>query len=418
MTQFRDWHFADSTVVMHTELNQEIYSESPEQTESFSRELILVVDDLPDMRKMIGNILTKEHYRVVTASDGSNGIKAAKEHNPKLIICDWMMPRVTGPEMIIKIKADPELSSIPIILVTAKSDEESRMKGIEIGADGYLGKPFEARELVSMMQNLLNLKQKEQVYSQELQLAANLQNSVHLELSGDYHGIKISSFYKSCSEVGGDFMVVNEVNDKSLFIGQCDLCGHGPQASLLSFYLRGVLDSIFDTLPDQNMEPELLLQYVIRKMDYQLREKIGDSKFATFFFIFLDKVKKRIYYQSGGHPPGILRHPSGQYQIIQGSSLPLGLYDLLEDEDLSGPEIHNLELPEKFLLLITTDSVYELKGSKFFAPIVGPEKFVQLTKQYIEQTEKPDAEDYAKYFLEITGNSRYDDDCSVLFISG
>ena len=121
------------------------------------------------MRELIAGSLQRHQYGVVTAANGRLGLKAARHHTPDLIVTDWMMPEMSGPEMIKQLKSDPAYAAIPIILLTAKSDEESKLIGTEIGADGFLGKPFNEQELTSLVRNLVQLKSREK----ELQLAHN-----------------------------------------------------------------------------------------------------------------------------------------------------------------------------------------------------------------------------------------------------
>ena len=138
-------------------------------------ELILIVDDLADMRDLIGNVLIKHNYRTAYAADGAQGIKKARELIPNLIITDWMMPEVSGPELITTIKNERHLSSIPTILLTAKTDEVSKIEGTEVGADAFLGKPFNERELSSIVRNLLMLKSHErEVVSLNTKLTENV----------------------------------------------------------------------------------------------------------------------------------------------------------------------------------------------------------------------------------------------------
>ena len=123
--------------------------------------LVLVVDDLADMRTLIGGALESVGYRVVTATNGEQGLAVARRLRPDLVITDWMMPVMHGPALIKHLQNDPATSSTPVILLTAKSDEESRLIGTEIGADAFLGKPFVQQELLSIARNLLHLKQRE-----------------------------------------------------------------------------------------------------------------------------------------------------------------------------------------------------------------------------------------------------------------
>ena len=124
-------------------------------------ELVLVVDDNPDMRAYVSTILRANGYQVQTARNGAEGFTIAKELLPNLIVTDLMMPVVTGLEMIQTIRLEETLKGIPIILLTAKVDEDTRIEGTERGADAYLAKPFNDRELLAEARNLLALKENE-----------------------------------------------------------------------------------------------------------------------------------------------------------------------------------------------------------------------------------------------------------------
>ncbi|MBW4474116.1 MAG: response regulator [Stenomitos rutilans HA7619-LM2] len=123
---------------------------------------ILIVDDNPDLRTYVSTILREQGYRVWTARNGSEGFHSAQTHRPQLIVSDLMMPMVSGLDMIRLIREDEELKGIPIILLTAKADEDTRIEGVERGADAYLSKPFSDRELLAEARNLLALKANEQ----------------------------------------------------------------------------------------------------------------------------------------------------------------------------------------------------------------------------------------------------------------
>ncbi|XGV99131.1 MAG: response regulator [Leptolyngbya sp. BL-A-14] len=123
---------------------------------------ILIVDDNPDLRAYVSTILREQGYRVWTARNGSEGFQSAQAHRPQLIVSDLMMPMVSGLDMIRMIREEEELKGIPIILLTAKADEDTRIEGVERGADAYLSKPFSDRELLAEVRNLLALKANEQ----------------------------------------------------------------------------------------------------------------------------------------------------------------------------------------------------------------------------------------------------------------
>jgi adenylate cyclase len=122
---------------------------------------VLVVDDNPDMRSYVAEILGHSGYQIITARNGYEGYNIAQGVRPDLIITDLMMPLLTGIEMIQMIRSQDQVRGIPIILLTAKVDEETRIEGTEHGADAYLAKPFNDRELLAEVRNLLALKENE-----------------------------------------------------------------------------------------------------------------------------------------------------------------------------------------------------------------------------------------------------------------
>lgn len=122
---------------------------------------ILVVDDNPDLRTYVSSVLQRHGHQILTAANGALGLDQARAHRPDLIVTDLMMPQVSGLEMIRHIRHDADLRGTPVILLTAKVDDETRLEGVEQGADAYLSKPFKDRELLAEVRNLLALKANE-----------------------------------------------------------------------------------------------------------------------------------------------------------------------------------------------------------------------------------------------------------------
>lgn len=120
---------------------------------------LLVVEDNPDVRKYISMIL-ENHYRIIEAKDGEEGLDKAYDQIPDLIISDIMMPRMDGFQLCKKLKTDTRTSHIPIILLTAKATMKDKVSGLEIGADDYIMKPFEAEELKARIKNLLEQRKR------------------------------------------------------------------------------------------------------------------------------------------------------------------------------------------------------------------------------------------------------------------
>lgn len=109
---------------------------------------ILVVEDERDIAALVGYHLTKEGYRVRTAASGSEALEELTRSRPDLIVLDLMLPGLSGFDLLNEMRGRPELSDTPVIVLTARRDEIDRIKGLELGADDYVTKPFSPQELV------------------------------------------------------------------------------------------------------------------------------------------------------------------------------------------------------------------------------------------------------------------------------
>lgn len=110
---------------------------------------ILVVEDEPDLAELIAYNLRTEGHEVEVARDGAAALQAIEENRPDLILLDLMMPRLTGQQVAERLKQAPGTSSIPIIMLTAKSEERDELQGLQLGADDYITKPFSMSVLLA-----------------------------------------------------------------------------------------------------------------------------------------------------------------------------------------------------------------------------------------------------------------------------
>jgi len=133
--------------------------------------MILVVEDNADIRMMITENLERE-FQVMEAGDGSAGLKLAIDHMPELVITDLMMPRMDGIEMCTHLKSDLRTSHIPVIMLTAKAALEDKLQGLETGADDYIPKPFEIKEVIARTRNLIEQRRMlREKFSREISVA-------------------------------------------------------------------------------------------------------------------------------------------------------------------------------------------------------------------------------------------------------
>jgi DNA-binding response OmpR family regulator len=126
----------------------------PQQNE-FCMGKILVIDDEPDVLQIVRAVLTTKGHEVLQANGGELGLELARQHHPELIICDLMMPRVSGLEVIKRLRKDPDLRAIPLVVLSALGDDEKRPADFwkkTLGVDDYVQKPFDPLDLLGRIE--------------------------------------------------------------------------------------------------------------------------------------------------------------------------------------------------------------------------------------------------------------------------
>jgi DNA-binding response OmpR family regulator len=116
---------------------------------------VLVIDDDVFIRELLHLKFTKAGFDVETAEDGEAGVAAALARPPDIVLVDWMMPRLSGPEVCVRLRAASQTAHVPMILLTAKAQEADMQAGLAAGADDYALKPFSPRELVARVNTAL-----------------------------------------------------------------------------------------------------------------------------------------------------------------------------------------------------------------------------------------------------------------------
>lgn len=117
---------------------------------------ILILEDERDIREMLAFCLTQAGYEVEQAATAERVFGLIKDgYKPDMFLVDWMLPGASGIELTTKLKKDPDMQSVPVIMLTARGEEDDRVQGLEVGADDYVVKPFSPRELLARVQAVL-----------------------------------------------------------------------------------------------------------------------------------------------------------------------------------------------------------------------------------------------------------------------
>jgi two-component system alkaline phosphatase synthesis response regulator PhoP len=161
-----------------------------------AKEKILIVDDEKDIVKMLSYNLKKEGYRTVDAHDGEDALDLAISEHPDLILLDLMLPGIDGLEVCKQLKKESKTSRIPVIMLTAKTQETDKVVGLELGADDYISKPFSPKELIARIKAVLRRSLEKEIPRDIFQLA---------ELEIDFSKIAVSVAHKPVELTSKEF---------------------------------------------------------------------------------------------------------------------------------------------------------------------------------------------------------------------
>lgn len=135
-----------------------------------AKQTILVVDDEKDLLDLIEYNLKKEGFDVLRAENGEKGIEVAKQNSPDLVLLDIMMPKMDGMEAVEVMRNDDDLKNIPIIFLTARSDEKTEVEGLNKGADDYITKPISTKKLISRIKAVLRRFEDNEQFTNNLEV--------------------------------------------------------------------------------------------------------------------------------------------------------------------------------------------------------------------------------------------------------
>ncbi|RYU92813.1 hybrid sensor histidine kinase/response regulator transcription factor [Emticicia agri] len=214
--------------------------------------ILLIVDDNDDIRAYIKSIFESD-YQVVEAVNGKEGIIKATEKIPNLIISDLMMPEMDGFEFCKVLKSDEKTSHIPIIMLTAKANVESRVEGLELGADDYLIKPFHKEELLVRVRNLISIRENlKKKYGKEI-----------VELKPDE--IKVNSIDETF------LLKAKAVVEKNLSDSQFDLTRFADEMAMSTVQLRRKIKALTN-----QTSVEFIRRYRLQRAASLLKQKAGN----------------------------------------------------------------------------------------------------------------------------------------------
>ncbi|NDY56083.1 fused response regulator/phosphatase [Desulfovibrio sulfodismutans] len=277
---------------------------------------VLLVDDNRIVRDMLKrHIAMLEGIEIVEASDGLRAVEIVQQAAPDMILMDLMMPGMDGIEAIRRIREDPEHANIPILFLSTETDRGKWVEAFEAGANDFVQKPYEKRELLARMDTHLRLaalsrelQVKNALLEREQYLAGHVQSQL-LPQRLEFPGFEASAVYQAQEQIGGDFYDAWD-DGETVRIVMADISGHGASAALLMAVCKGLLYSLATSRPDPaDMVAEL------NRMLYAMLAGGDLDMYVTLAFAAASRRTNTLRFLSAGHAPAY---------VLGGSTLTLG----------------------------------------------------------------------------------------------
>ncbi|MBD2627266.1 PP2C family protein-serine/threonine phosphatase [Trichormus variabilis] len=373
---------------------------------------ILVIDDDYSIQILLKRMLEKQGYQVITANNGQEGIVQALACPPALIICDWIMPGLTGLEVCDRIKKDPQLSTTFFILLTSLDSVADRVKGLDTGADDFISKPIEQNELQARVRAGLRLHQlNRDLQTQKLLLETELAEAAEYVKSllpvPMSTPLGINSRFLPSRQLGGDCFDYYWLDSDSLAIYLLDTAGHGLRATLPSVSVLNLLRS--RALKGLNYyQPSQVLAAL--NDTFQMNYK--NDKYFTIWYGVYNRLNRQLIYASGGHPPAILVSKqssiSPEVKLLKTPGMPVGMFPEAKYVDST------CDIDKFSSLYIFSDGVYEITKSD--GTLWSLDGFIQLILSLQNHAFDYQLDHILNYLIHLNSKEAFDDDLSLLQI--
>lgn len=316
------------------------------------RERVLVLDDSRAQRSLLTSLLRKWGHDVVDCDNPFEALEIAKDPSIGLILSDWMMPGMTGPEFCRALRASRREGYAYVILLTSKSERTALAEGLEAGADDFLHKPVRSPELrarmnagariVAMQREVVEknhllssaLGEIQTLYAaldHDLDEARRLQQSLLQDRFRRFGNVDMSLWLQASGHVGGDMVGFFPVSDKVIGAFSLDVSGHGVASAMIAARIAGILS---DASPDQNIAlmrredgslAALPPDMAAWRLNTMILKELRTDRYFTMCLGFLNRVTGIMRMVQAGHPHPIVLRADGRVDLVGQGGLPIGL---------------------------------------------------------------------------------------------
>ncbi len=336
-------------------------SRPAEVSRATARTRVLVADDHPLNVELLTVHLERIGYEVIPAHSGQEALEIIDTDRPDVVLLDIMMPRVSGLDVLRRLRTRLATVDLPVILVSGLGETEDIVEGLKLGANDYVTKPINLPILQARLATQTSLKRARDTLKQtakllaaeldrnaeDLKVAGYVQRSILPQGPTHAHGLSTAWCYEPATEVGGDLFDVVPLPDGRTFLFLADAMGHGVQAALVVSTVKAALLAQLAKADD--------LPSLMTWLDMAIGELFED-RFVTAAAAIVDPRSQRMRFVLAGHPP-ILVLDEGKIQSLRTSGLPLGTRAGF------GFEEGEIELGRHARILLFSDGLTEARDS-------------------------------------------------------
>jgi sigma-B regulation protein RsbU (phosphoserine phosphatase) len=382
---------------------------------------ILVAEDERISRRSLQRQLESWKHDVTVAEDGVEALARFEEGDFDVVISDWDMPNMDGPALIRKIRADDRPEYVYVIMLTARTEKEDLIIGMEAGADDFLTKPFDRNELRVRLRAGERVITLERTLSSanarmksDLDAAARVQESILPEQTPEVNAASCAWRYRPCDELAGDALNVFPLDERYLCTYVVDVSGHGVPAALLSvavarsLWLTDDRSVILSTDGDQGFGRFARPSAVATDLNRRFPFKANGQRFFTLIYGLLDLHTGRLTFCCGGHPGPVRVQRDGTVEVKESPSFMVGV------TPDPGYEDETLELSPGDRFYFFSDGVLEQMapdGAQF-----GSERLIEALRAGRDETLSKSIDHVVHDLVQWAGRDGFDDDLSLLAI--
>ena len=313
---------------------------------------VLVLDDSPAQRNMVCALLRRWGHTAISTGDPVEALTLARDPAISLILCDWMMPEMTGPEFCRRLRTEVTESYAYVLLLTSKNERSALAEGLDAGADDFLNKPIRPPELharmnagariVAMQRELRKKNGLLETTLDELQLlygaidrdldeARRHQMALLQNQSCQFDGAEVSLLLEASGHVGGDMVGYFNVNKDVVGLFSLDVSGHGVASAMIAARIAGMLS---EASPDQNISLvrgsdgelcDLPPDIAAGRLNDLMLKEVQTDRYFTICICFLNLKTGHVRLVQAGHPHPMVLRADGHVDMVGDGGMPVGL---------------------------------------------------------------------------------------------